>query len=430
MRVGAARYNTLQNWLQVAAKNVGRNGMDSPKGHFNNEESENAQLDLAFIKPESVYSYDFYDEYGNVILEAHVPFSESLLKHLKKDNIKYLYYDPRKKKEAEESPVSALINEELQKETYQNARELLDYVRDIYNYSPEKGLSKVHIQKSRDLVDKILTAIETNEDGIFNPLIKLRDLDEYDYNHSTNVSILGALLATKLEFSREIRSAMGLGGLFHDLGKTSIAKDILSKVENLSEEEFDIIKEHPHVGYKLVENNPHMHELEKQIVLLHHERADGNGYPYGMDSDHYANRIPKEVRLLSLCDVYAALVSKRPYGEPFSSREGLRLMLNMVYAPYKKVYHFLPVDFRDFIRALGFKLDSGSFFIGAGDLVRLDSGEVAIIEEMNKLYPLNPKIRVLTNKEKQPLKRQVQIDMLKNYTSYIANVFEKKQKEA
>ena len=410
------------------SNNVRRRGMDSPREPLNKDQSENAQLDLAFIKPDSVYSYDFFDEYGNVILEAHVPFSDSLLKHLKKDNIKYLYYDPRQKKESEKSG-TALIDEKLQQETYQNARDLLDYVRDIYNYSPEQGLSRAKIEKSRELVNKILVEIEKNEDGVFNPLVKLRDLDEYDYNHSTNVSILGALLATKLEFSRDIRSAMGLGGLFHDLGKTSIAKEILSKVENLSEEEFDIIKEHPHVGYKLVENNPHMHELEKQIVLLHHERADGNGYPYGLDSDHYANRVPKEVRLMSLCDVYAALVSKRPYGEPFSSKDGLRLMLNMVYAPFKKVYHFLPVDFRDFIRALGFKLDSGSFFIGPGDLVRLDSGEVAIIEEMNKLYPLNPKIRILTNKDKQPLKRQVQIDMLKNYTSYIANVFEKKQKE-
>jgi HD-GYP domain-containing protein (c-di-GMP phosphodiesterase class II) len=387
------------------------------------------QLEVSFIKAEAVYSYDLYDEYGNVVLEAYVPFSDSLLKHLKKENVKYLIYDAKNRKVPDEGEwvnKKKLISESLHQVAYEGAREVLDYVRDLYNYSPGTGISRAKIEKSREMVNKILDEVEKNEDGFFKPLVKLKELDEYEYNHSTNVSILGALLATKLEYSREIRTAMGLGGLFHDLGKTSIAKDILHKVEQLSEEELDIVKEHPHIGYKLVEDNIFMHDLEKRIVLLHHERADGNGYPYGLDSEHYINKIPKEVRLMSLCDVYAALIAKRPYGEPYSSRDALRIMLNMLEAPYKKVYHFLPADFRDFIRALGLRIDSGNYFIGPGDLVRLNTGEVAVIEEMNRLYPLNPKIRVLTTRDKQPVKRQIQIDMLKNYTSYIANVYERK----
>ncbi len=407
--------------------------MDPRKKETRPENPNEVQIEVSFIKPDSVYSYDLYDEYGNVVLEAYVPFSDSLLMHLRKENVKLLFYDVKKRKAQDEAGGPAkkkLVNEQVQQEFYQNSKELLDYIRDIYNYQPESGISRAKIEKSREMVNRILKEIDENEDGIFNPLVKLRDLDEYDYNHSTNVSILSALLATKLEYNQEVRTAMGVGGLFHDLGKTSIAKDILTKVEKLTEEEFDIVKEHPHVGYKLVENNMFMHDLEKRIVLLHHERSDGNGYPYGVDYDHYVNKIPKEVRLVTLCDVYSALISKRPYAEPYSSKQTLRIMLNMVFAPYKKVHHFLPVDYRDFIRAIGPRIDSGHFFIGPGDLVRLNTGEVAIIEEMNRLYPLNPKIKIITNREKQPVKRQVQVDMLKNYTSYISNVFERKPGEA
>jgi HD-GYP domain-containing protein (c-di-GMP phosphodiesterase class II) len=388
----------------------------------------NVQIDIRMIKSGTIYSYDLCDEYGNVMLAAYSELTESLKKHLLAENITHLFYNPglRKSRPGEaEAAAPGVISDSLRNEALENSRGLLDSIRDNFNYSPESRLTRDRVDKSRGVVNKILDEIDGSKDGMFNPLVKLKSLDEYDYIHSTNVSILGALLASKLDFSREVRAAMGLGGLFHDIGKSSIAKEILHKAR-LSDEEFDVVKGHPHVGYKVVENNQHMKELEKQIVLLHHERPDGNGYPFGFDYDHMVHKTPREVRLMSLCDVYSALVSERPYGRQHTSMEALRLMLNMVHAPYKATYHFLPNDFRDFIRALGMTLNGGNFFLRPGDLVRLNSGEVAVIEEMNRLYPLNPRIRVVTTKDKQPLKRQIPVDLLKNYASYITNVFEKK----
>ncbi len=401
--------------------------MDIPSG-----QTGNVHIDIRIIKSGAQYAYDLMDEYGNVVLEAYTEFSDGLKKRLLADSITHLYYNPAMKKSKEEALKrrrESVVSDSLRKGVLENSRDLLDFIRENYNFSLESKLTKSRIDKSRSLVSSLLEEIEDRKDGVFDPLVKLKSLDEYDYVHSTNVSILGALLASKLEFSREIRAAMGLGGLFHDIGKSSIAKDILNKAK-LNDAEFDIVKEHPHVGYKYIENNLHILELEKRIVLLHHERADGNGYPFGFDYDHMAQKTPREVRLMSLCDIYSALVSERPYGRVHTSMEALRMMINLVYAPFKQTYFFFPGDFRDFIRALGMTLNAGNFFLQPGDLVRLDSGEVAIIEEMNRLYPLNPKIRVITNKEKQPLKRQVPVDMLQNYSSYIANVFQKKENGA
>jgi HD-GYP domain-containing protein (c-di-GMP phosphodiesterase class II) len=391
------------------------------------EQNENlVHMDIRLIKPGAQYAYDLLDEYGNIVLEAYQEFSEPLKKHLLAENIKFLFYNPAMKKARGEKGAvpENVVSEKLQGEVIENAKELLNFVRENLKTSSEKILTKSRIDASRKLVGRVLEEIAERKEAVFNPLMKLKSLDEYDYIHSTNVSILGALLAHKLEFSKDIQLAMGLGGLFHDIGKTSVAKDILTKAK-LSDEEFDIVKGHPHVGYKYIENNPHMTEIEKRIVLLHHERTDGNGYPFGFDMDHLMQKTPREVRLMSLCDVYSALVSERPYGRRFSSTEALRLMLNLVFAPYKTNHHFLPTDFRDFIRALGLSLNEGNFFLKKGDLVRLESGEVAIVEEMNRLYPLNPRVRIVTGKDKQPLKRQIEVDLLKDYRSYIANVFEK-----
>lgn len=396
---------------------------------FLEEQLSEVQIELQRVKPGSRYAYDLFDEYGNLILEAHTELDEPLIKHLVSSGIEYLYYNPQYRREEENVAgldlAKRLVDEELMREMADDSRDLLDFVRDIFDYSPENRITKARIEKSRTLVDRVIGQIDQGRDGVFIPLTRLKDISDYEYAHSTNASILGALLGSRLELKREERMAMGLGGLFHDIGKSSVAKELLNKNGKLSDEEFDIIKEHPHVGYKLVETNPHMHELEKQIVLLHHERSDGAGYPYGLDSDHYMNRVPKEVRLFSICDAYSALVLKRAYGRQYSSKKAFRILLNMVYAPYKKRHNYLPADFRDFTRAMLFVLNRGSHFLDRGDLVRLNTGEVGIVEDLNRLYPLNPRIRMLTNRELQPLKRQIEIDMLKDYTSYIANVFDR-----
>ncbi len=390
------------------------------------------QLEVRLIKPGDRYAYDVYDENYNLILEAHTPISDAILKHLLSTNVQQLYYDPSQSKKTEKTCGTdsglncnkGVIDDELRGEAVEHTRNLLENVRDMYKTSPGSSVSKGMIEQSRGLVDKILKQIENNNDGIFDVVSKLKDLDDYYYHHSANVSMLCAILASRLDFKGEVKSAMGVGGLFHDIGFSSVSKDILQKAV-LNDEEFDVIKGHTHVGYKFIEKNPHLHDIEKRVLLLHHERADGEGYPYGFDMDHYQNKIPREIRLAGLIDVYISLILVKPGEKALTSRDALRTMLNMTFADYKKEYHFLPADFRDFIRALGFILNKGDFLMGRGDLVRLNTGEIGLIEEMNKLYPMNPKIVILKNAQNEKLKRPVTVDMMKVYQNYVANVYER-----
>ncbi len=382
-------------------------------------------IEIKHLKAGYRFSLDVFDINNNLILSAQTPLSEGVLNHLRASGVDKLFFDPTKVINKESGPVQkTMLSEELINETYEHTKNLLDEMRETFTKSPGEGISRGIVDKSRTLVDKIISETEKSGDGVFDVISKLKDMDEYYYQHSMNVAIIASILGSKLDFKPEIKSAMGVGGLFHDIGFSSVSKDILNKAK-LSDEEFDIVKNHTHVGYKFVEKNPRLHDIEKRILLLHHERADGEGYPYGFDMDQYQNNIPREVRLLGLVDAFIVLTMAKPGENSMTPREAMRFMVNMIHSPYKTSYAFLPADVRDFIKALGFIINKGENFMVPGDLVRINNGEIGIIEEMNRLYPLNPKVRIIKNNKMETLKRPIVIDLLKSYKDYVSNIYDR-----
>lgn len=398
--------------------------MSLPDNKMNRERAAEGIVEVNFLKPGYRFEFELFDEDKNLILKAHTSISEGVLNHLKSSGISRLYFDPLKAKQAKEAGQKSVISDELKNETYNHTKNILEEIRNTFNHSPGESIGKGIIDKSRDIVDRIITETDSNDDGIFQMTVKLKDMDELYYHHSMNVAIMASILGSRLDFKPEMKSSMGVGGLFHDIGFSSVSKEILHKAL-LSDAEFDIIKSHPHVGYKFVENNRNLHDIEKRMLLLHHEQADGEGYPYGFDMDHYQGSVPREVRLLGLVDFFVSLTGPRSGKEPMTPREAMRFMVNKIYAGYKTIYSFLLPDLRDFIRALGFVINKGENFMVRGDLVRISTGEIALVEEMNRLYPLNPKVRIIKNNKMETLKRPITIDLIKTYQDYVANIYDR-----
>ncbi len=391
----------------------------------NNDKIKDNLIEVKVVNPGHRFSMDLFDSEGNLILQAHTPISQGVINHLKSTGVQYLYFDPSKTASAESAPAQkSILSDELRNETYLHTKNLFEEIRNTFATSPGDSISRGTIDKSRTLVDKIISDTEKNSDGVFDVVAKLKDMDDYYYQHSMNVAILASILGSRLDFKPDIKSAMGVGGLFHDIGYSSVSKDILHKAQ-LNDSEFDIIKSHTHVGYKFVEKNPRLHEIEKRIILLHHERGDGEGYPYGFDLDMYQNNVPREVRLLGLIDVFVILTMPKPGETGVTPGGAMRLMVNMIQAQYKTKYSFIPADIRDFLRALGFIINKGESFLKPGDLVRISTGEIGIIEEMNRLYPLNPKVRILKNSRMETLKRPIVLDLIKTYNEYVSNVYDR-----
>lgn len=404
--------------------------MDSTLNNILKDKLPEIQLDLKTIKSGTTVSFDLYNEYGNVVVSMNTPLTEPLIKHLRSTGIEFLYYNPAQatiiKNIAGLNTTKNVIDDEQQKKSVDLAKEILDSIKNTIDFTP-KSISSEKIQNTFQHVDDILKQIENNKDSVFTPFTTLKSLDEYTYIHSSNVSILAAILGARLEYNRAVRVRMGVGGLFHDIGKARIDSAIINKKAKLTEDEHNIVKNHSQYGYDLVKDNPDLSNLEKSIILYHHERPDGLGYPFKYDYNNYTGNVPKEVRLISICDAYSALTITKPYGEAHSAKKALRIIINSVYAPFKKKSQFLPADVRDFIRSLGFMLNQGEYFFEKGETIRLSSGEIAVIEEMNRLYPLNPKIKLITNKQLQAVK-PISIDLLRDISVYIAHIFDKSTK--
>ena len=168
-----------------------------------------------------------------------------------------------------------------------------------------------------EIVDLIL---RDNETTFY--LINITDHDYYTYTHSVNVGFLAVALAKALFRHSDDHDlhALGAGFFLHDLGKVQIDLDIINKPGKLTEEEMKTMKRHPAIGYFLLQEAKGMTKELKLIVLQHHEKMNGTGYPSGLRDDD----IHIYGQICATADIFDALTSRRPYKDkiaPFTAFE-------------------------------------------------------------------------------------------------------------
>jgi PAS domain S-box-containing protein len=163
-------------------------------------------------------------------------------------------------------------------------------------------------QGERRLGDTVLRLVAIT-DGVIAALSRAVEVrDPYTAGHERRVSELAAAIAQSLGFGGEIVRHVQIAGRLHDIGKITIPAEILSKPGRLSEMEFSLIKGHPQAAYDILESIEFDFPLA-DIVVQHHERLDGSGYPNGLAGD----AILPEARILAVADVVEAMISHRPY---------------------------------------------------------------------------------------------------------------------
>jgi putative nucleotidyltransferase with HDIG domain len=151
---------------------------------------------------------------------------------------------------------------------------------------------------------------------------RLKSKDETTYVHSLAVSGMMTLLARSLEMDDETVAILGVAGMLHDIGKLLIPNEILTKPGSLTDQERFIIRNHPEAGYRLLKTYPELPPVVLDICRLHHEVLDGSGYPLGLKQ----KELSAPVRLSTVCDVFEALTSVRPYKRPWTTTEALDWM--------------------------------------------------------------------------------------------------------
>jgi putative nucleotidyltransferase with HDIG domain len=154
------------------------------------------------------------------------------------------------------------------------------------------------------------------------PLLRLRDYDEYTTSHSMNVAVLSMGLAEFMGFSDSDVRAFGVAGLLHDMGKVRIPRDILNKPGKLTQQERDVINQHPVDGARMLLESGERLEMAAVVAYEHHMMHDGGGYP----TPRYCRTCHSASRLAHVCDVYDALRTRRPYREAWGSERVLEYL--------------------------------------------------------------------------------------------------------
>ena len=161
---------------------------------------------------------------------------------------------------------------------------------------------------AHDISELLVSSIK-NSSSISIDLNKIKVSDDYTFKHCVDVATMSVIVAKHLGWSEKMINSVAVAGILHDIGKVGIPNEILNKPGKLTTEEFNIIKQHPVIGYEILKNNNDVSEETRLGVLEHHEKCDGNGYPYGKTG----SQITLQGKLLGIVDVYDALVTKRPY---------------------------------------------------------------------------------------------------------------------
>lgn len=159
---------------------------------------------------------------------------------------------------------------------------------------------------------------------VFLKVTRLKTKDTGTYVHSLAVSALMMRLARLLDYDEDTTRELGIAGLVHDVGKLMVPNTILNKAGGLDADERRIVRDHPELGYQLLKEQGDVSELVLDVCRFHHEMLDGSGYPMGLKAD----QISPEIRLATVCDVFEALTSARPYKRAWTTRDALNWMFD------------------------------------------------------------------------------------------------------
>jgi HD-GYP domain-containing protein (c-di-GMP phosphodiesterase class II) len=225
------------------------------------------------------------------------------------------------------------------------------------------------------LVEEITMSVSRNPSALIS-IARLKTKDDYTYMHSVAVCALMVALAQQLKLSEEETRQAGLGGLLHDMGKALIPNEILNKPGKLTDEEFYTVKTHPIKGYELLLEGGNVGKIPLDICLHHHEKVDGRGYPNNLKGEE----ISLYARMGAVCDVYDAITSNRPYKNGWDPAESISKMAEWCNG------HFDERIFQAFVRSIG--------IYPIGSLVRLESGRLGIVTDVNPASLLKPKLKL------------------------------------
>jgi putative nucleotidyltransferase with HDIG domain len=252
---------------------------------------------------------------------------------------------------------------------------------------------------ARGIVDSLAQAVAQNRTALL-ALTALKNYDNYTFTHMVNVSILTMGQGRGLGIDGAALRQLGLAALLHDIGKVRTPPEILNKTEQLTDREFEILKRHTVDGAQILRTTPEVPALAPVVAFEHHLRADGTGYPRGVSRPE----LNVATMLCGISDVYDAMRSQRVYQQAFPTDR----ILSVLQRNDGKQFDQNLV--RRFVQLVG--------IYPAGNLVRLDSGETAVVTKAYAPDPYRPRVKVLFAADRTPIPRPFEVNLWEGHEGF------------
>jgi putative nucleotidyltransferase with HDIG domain len=248
---------------------------------------------------------------------------------------------------------------------------------------------QVEIASIEHAAEEMVSSILRNPDALMS-LSQIKGYDEYTYVHSVNVGILITSLVHAMGYSEEQLLEAGVGGLMHDIGKMRVPEHILNKPGKYTSEEFSIMKRHPENGLNILKNANAISDFSKVVIIEHHERFNGKGYPKGI-----GNAEIHEIGFIAaVADVYDAMTTDRIYRPAWTPQRTLAMIFQGCDIDYSRRIVEL------FTRHLG--------IYPVGSFIRLVSGEMGVVIRVEKGAILTPNVLILFDQYGNRLEQPVE----------------------
>jgi HD-GYP domain-containing protein (c-di-GMP phosphodiesterase class II) len=334
-------------------------------GGINISTDNSSTFKIIDLESGMVIAEEIRSEFGGILIPPGTKLNRKLIEQLKEMNLKEIKIKTQK-----------AVKDEIDKKKI--GLKKYDKTLEDFSEAYKKAyyMKKVDFRTVRSLTEEAMDISDylDLEDG----LKMARDIDSYTYSHSLHVGILANKFGKWLHLNESRLCNLTTAAMLHDIGKSRIKKEILTKAESLTAEEYEEVKNHSQYGYQLLKNSNRFSKSIMAGVLTHHERYDGSGYPLGLK----AKKIPLFGRIIGICDTFDAVTTDRPYQKSVSPFTAIKMMEE---------------DFNSFDHKLKSLFIEKIPYSLIGDQVELSNGEIAVIVFINPVHPESPIVRVEDN---------------------------------
>lgn len=243
-----------------------------------------------------------------------------------------------------------------------------------------------------EIIHEIINQLMNHKALILN-LYDLKTYDDYTFQHSVNVTILSLIVGIKMDYREEQLFDLGFGAIMHDIGKKMIDLGILNKKAALNGDEMLIIRNHALLGSQLMQNIFEVNQDVVNCALHHHERFDGQGYPFGLVGEE----ISLNGRIIAICDVFDALTSNRIYRKAIAHNDAID------YIKKNSGSHFDTNLVRVFLEHVA------PYPIGT--MVKLNNGQQGIVVQVKPKKCSRPTVKILADIGNKIIRQPYDIDL-------------------